>query len=82
MAVVIQPSGPLAEWSIAAASKPVYITVGSNPTWLTMTSFNKKKKSKNSYLLKANKYSDKMKRINFFNKVNRNKIKEYDNTGY
>ena len=47
-----------------------------------MTSLNKKKKGKNSYLLKANKYSNKMKRINFFNKVNRNKTKDYDSTGY
>jgi len=47
-----------------------------------MTSVNKKKKGKNSYLLKANKYSNKMKRINFFNKVNRIKNKDYDSTGY
>ena len=33
-AVAIQPIGPMAEWSIAAASKPVRI-VGSNPTRLT-----------------------------------------------
>ena len=49
--------------------------MGSNPTWLTMTSLNKKKKGKNSYLLKANKYSNKMKRINFFNKVKGNPFK-------
>ena len=72
----------MAEWSIAAASKPVSI-VGSNPTWLTMTSLNKKKKGINSYLLKANKYGCKLKRINFFNKVNRNKIKQdYGSSGY
>ena len=71
----------MAEWSIAAASKPVCF-VGSNPTRLTMTSVNKKKKGKNSYLLKANKYSNKMKRINFFNKVNRNKLKDYGSSGY
>jgi len=47
-----------------------------------MTSVNKKKKGKNSYLLKANKYSNKMKRINFFNKVNRNKLKDYGSSGY
>lgn len=47
-----------------------------------MASENKKKKGKNSYLLKANKYDCKMKRINFFNKVNRKKIKDYDSTGY
>jgi hypothetical protein len=47
-----------------------------------MTSLNKKKKGKNSYLLKANKYSNKMKRINFFNKTNRKKTKDYDSTGY
>jgi hypothetical protein len=47
-----------------------------------MTSVNKKKKGKNSYLSKANKYSNKMKRINFFNKVNRIKTKDYDSTGY
>ena len=47
-----------------------------------MTSISKKKKGKNSYLLKANKYDGKMKRINFFNKVNRKKIKDYDSTRY
>ena len=47
-----------------------------------MVSLNKKKKGKNSYLLKANKYSNKIKRINFFNKVNRTKLKNYDSTRY
>ena len=47
---------------------------------MTMTSISKKKKGKNSYLLKANKYDGKLKRINFFNKVNRKKIKEYGST--
>ena len=48
-----------------------------------MVSLNKKKKGTNSYLLKANKYVGKLKRINFFNKANRNKIKQdYDSSGY
>lgn len=34
MAVEIQPIGPMAEWSIAVASKPIFI-VGSNPTRVT-----------------------------------------------
>lgn len=42
-----------------------------------MASENKKKKGKNSYLLKANKYTGKLKRINFFNKVDRNNNKRY-----
>ena len=42
-----------------------------------MTSVNKKMKGKNSYLLKANKYTGKLKRINFFNKVDRNNNKIY-----
>ena len=72
----------MAHWyrDCAAASKPA--EVGLSPTWVTMTSLNKKKKGKNSYLLKANKYSNKMKRINFFNKTNRKKTKDYDSTGY
>jgi len=36
-----------------------------------MVSLNKKKKAKNSYLATANKSTDKLKRINFYNKVNR-----------
>lgn len=36
-----------------------------------MASENKKKKAKNSYLANANKTTDKLKRINFYNKVNR-----------
>jgi hypothetical protein len=48
-----------------------------------MVSLNKKKKAKNSYMANANKYVGKLKRINFFNKVNRNKIKQdYDSSGY
>ena len=43
-----------------------------------MTSLNKKKKAKNAYLAKANKTTDKLKRINFFNKVNRKNIKDYE----
>lgn len=45
-----------------------------------MASENKKKKGKNSYLAKANKTTDKLKRINFYNKVNRaeNKCKVND----
>jgi hypothetical protein len=40
-----------------------------------MASENKKKKAKNSYLANANKTTDKLKRINFYNKVNRAEIK-------
>lgn len=43
-----------------------------------MTSLNKKKKAKNAYLATANKTTDKLKRINFFNKVNRKNIKDYE----
>jgi len=43
-----------------------------------MTSLNKKKKAKNAYLATANKSDDKLKRINFFNKINRKKIKDYE----
>lgn len=45
-----------------------------------MASENKKKKGKNSYLAKANKTTDKLKRINFYNKVDRaeNKCKVKD----
>lgn len=43
-----------------------------------MTSLNKKKKAKNAYLATANKSDDKLKRINFFNKINRKKIKNID----
>lgn len=37
-----------------------------------MVSLNKKKKAKNSYMANANKTIMKLKRINFFNKINRN----------
>ncbi len=47
-----------------------------------MTSVNKKKKAKNSFLAFANKSIMKMKRINFFNKINRKENKSYDSTGY
>lgn len=47
-----------------------------------MVSLNKKKKAKNSYLLFANKSTDKLKRINFFNKAYRKKVKDYGSTGY
>ncbi len=40
-----------------------------------MVSLNKKKKAKNSYLATANKSDTKLKRINFFNKINRKKLK-------
>jgi hypothetical protein len=40
-----------------------------------MASVNKKNKAKNSYLAKANKTTDKLKRINFYNKVNRSQNK-------
>jgi hypothetical protein len=43
-----------------------------------MTSLNKKKKAKNAYLATANKSDDKLKRINFFNKISRKKIKDID----
>jgi len=43
-----------------------------------MTSLNKKKKAKNAYLVTANKSDDKLKRVNFFNKINRKKIKDID----
>ena len=45
-----------------------------------MASENKKKKAKNSYLTNANKTTYKLKRINFYNKVNRaqNKSKVKD----
>lgn len=46
-----------------------------------MASENKKKKAKNSYLATANKSIDKLKRINFYNKINRAqnkcKVKDY-----
>lgn len=41
-----------------------------------MVSLNKKKKAKNAYLSNANKTDDKLKRVNFFNKISRKKIKE------
>lgn len=40
-----------------------------------MASENKKKKAKNSYLANANKSTDKLKKINFYNKVNRSQNK-------
>ena len=43
-----------------------------------MTSLNKKKKAKNAYLATANKSADKLKRVNFFNKISRKKIKDID----
>lgn len=43
-----------------------------------MTSLNKKKKAKNAYLANANKTDDKLKRVNFFNKISRKKIKNID----
>jgi len=43
-----------------------------------MVSLNKKKKAKNAYLANANKTDDKLKRINFFNKISRKKIKNID----
>lgn len=47
---------------------------------IIMASENKKKKAKNSYLATANKSTDKLKRINFYNKINRaqNKCKVKD----
>lgn len=47
-----------------------------------MTSLNKKKKAKNSYMANANKTLVKLKRVNFFNKQNRKKIEEYDSARY
>ena len=44
-----------------------------------MASVNKKKKAKNSYLYKANKTTDKLKRVNFYNKKDRKLNKDYDN---
>ena len=51
-----------------------------NLFYIIMASENKKKKSKNSYLATANKSTDKLKRINFYNKINRaqNKCKVKD----
>lgn len=51
-----------------------------NPFYIIMASENKKKKAKNSYLATANKSTDKLKRINFYNKINRaqNKCKVKD----
>ena len=47
---------------------------------IIMASENKKKKAKNSYLATANKSTDKLKRINFYNKIDRaqNKCKVKD----
>ena len=42
-----------------------------------MASENKKRKAKNSYLANANKTTCKLKRINFFNKIDRNNNKIY-----
>ena len=51
-----------------------------NLFYIIMASENKKKKAKNSYLATANKSTDKLKRINFYNKINRvqNKCKVKD----
>lgn len=43
-----------------------------------MASDNKKRKAKNSYLACANKCTVKLKRINFYNKINRKFIKNGD----
>ncbi len=43
-----------------------------------MVSLNKQKKAKNSYMANANKTIDKLKRVNFFNKMNRKKNKSYE----
>ena len=43
-----------------------------------MVSLNKQKKAKNSYMADANKTIDKLKRVNFFNKMNRKKNKSYE----
>ena len=54
--------------------------VEANLFYIIMESENKKKKAKNSYLATANKSIDKLKRINFYNKINRaqNKCKVKD----
>lgn len=54
--------------------------VQANLFYIIMASENKKKKAKNSYLATANKSTDKLKRINFYNKINRaqNKCKVKD----
>ena len=54
--------------------------VEANLFYIIMESENKKKKAKNSYLATANKSTDKLKRINFYNKINRaqNKCKVKD----
>ena len=51
-----------------------------NLFYIIMASENKKKKAKNSYLATANKSTDKLKMINFYNKINRaqNKCKVKD----
>ena len=51
-----------------------------NLFYIIMASENKKKKAKNSYLATANKSIVKLKRINFYNKINRaqNKCKVKD----
>ena len=41
-----------------------------------MVSLNKMKKAKNAYLANANKSTMKLKRINFFNKINRRNVKK------
>jgi len=45
-----------------------------------MVSLNKKKKAKNSYMANANKSTMKLRRINFFNKINRKE--NNDSTGH
>ena len=54
--------------------------VEANLFYIIMESENKKKKAKNSYLATANKSIDKLKRINFYNKINKaqNKCKVKD----
>lgn len=43
-----------------------------------MVSINKKKKAKNAYFHPANKTTMKLKRVNFFNKINRKEINKED----
>ena len=54
--------------------------VEANLFYIIMESEKKKKKAKNSYLATANKSIDKLKRINFYNKINKaqNKCKVKD----
>ena len=62
----------MAEWSKVLVPKTN--VRGFEPHYAhTMVSLNKKKKAKNSYMANANKTTDKLKRINFYNKINRKK---------